>query len=71
MAKLVKFSSKLSPGLLKELRAFAKIENRHFAHVLDEAVERFLGEARVRPAFEEALQEVLDEHGPLLDGLDE
>ena len=70
MARMVKFSSKLRPELLEELRAFAKTENRHFAHVLDEAVERFLAEARIRPAFEAALQEVLDEHGRLFGGLD-
>lgn len=69
MSDMVKFSSKLKPGTLEALRDFAKAENRHFAHVLEEAAARYLDEARLRPAFAAAVTAVLDDHGRLLSGL--
>jgi glutamate-1-semialdehyde aminotransferase len=62
----VKFSSKIDPKVLKELRAFAKESGRSMAAILTEAVAQHLERARVRPAFTRSLDAVIDEHGELL-----
>ncbi len=69
MTDMVKFSSKLDEAVLEELRAHAKQTGRSMASLLTEAVEEYLGRARIRPAFRKAADDVLDEHADLLDRL--
>ena len=71
MSGLVKFSSKLSPEAIEDLRDFAEESGRPLARVLDEAVREYLDRARVRPAFTAAAGAVLDAHDDVLDALDD
>jgi hypothetical protein len=66
MGKQVKFASQIDARVLKELREFAKENDRTLSGVLSRAVEEFLQRARVRPAFRKASEDVLDEHDELL-----
>lgn len=65
----VKFSSKMKPEVLAQLRAYAAESGRTVASVLNEAVEQYIGRERVRPAFREAAEHVMDEHAALLERL--
>jgi hypothetical protein len=66
MGKQVKFASQIDARVLKELRQFAKENDRTLSGVLTRAVDEFLQRARVRPAFRKASEDVLDEHDDLL-----
>ncbi len=66
MGDQVKFSSTMRPELLEELRRHAAESGRTFASVLGEAAEAYLARERVRPAFREAAEQVLEEHAELL-----
>ena len=66
MGKQVKFASQIDARVLSELRQFAKENDRTLSGILTRAVDEFLQRARVRPAFREAADEVLDEHEELL-----
>lgn len=69
MKKAVKFSSQMRPDLLDELRRVATESGRTLASVLNEATELYLQQARVRPAFRDAAEAVMDEHAELLERL--
>jgi len=69
MAERVKFSSKIDDDVLAELRAYAAETGRSISSVLTDAVREHLERARVRPAFREAAEEVMDEHAELLERL--
>jgi hypothetical protein len=66
MAEMVKFSSKMEREALEALRAHAHEEGRTLASLLTEAVRDYLARKRVRPAFREAAEAVLQEHDELL-----
>jgi len=66
---MVKFSSKLDEETLEALRAYAAQTDRTISAVLTEAVRDYLARARVRPAFREATEDVLDRHAELLERL--
>ena len=63
---LEKFSSQMDPGVLAELRDYARETNRPISAILNEAVSAHLRNVRVRPAFREAMAEVLEENSELL-----
>lgn len=65
----VKFSSKMDEDVLQRLRAFAEREGRSVSSVLTEATAQYLDRSAVRPAFRDALREVMDDHGDLLERL--
>lgn len=69
MGTMAKFSSKMRPEVLDELRKHATESGRTLASVLDEAAEQYLARERVRPAFREAAEQVMDEHAELLERL--
>ena len=46
-----------------------KEADRSISSVITEAVAQYLQRSQVRPAFREAMEEVLDEHAELLDRL--
>jgi predicted transcriptional regulator len=64
--KLVKFASQLEAKVLRELRAYAEESDRSISSVVGEAITEYLAKARVRPAFVQAMDEVLDQHADLL-----
>jgi hypothetical protein len=66
MTPLVKFSSKIDPRVLKELRVYAKESGRSISVLVTEAVAEHLRRVRVRPAFRGALDQVISEHDELL-----
>lgn len=69
MSQMVKFGSKMDAELLDELRAYAKARGRSVSSILAEATREYLQRARVRPAFRQATEEVLEDHSELLERL--
>jgi hypothetical protein len=67
--KLKKFATQIDESALEDLRAYAKDTGRSISGVVNEAVEEYLKRARVRPAFRNAMDEVLDDHAELLNRL--
>lgn len=61
-----KFSSQMDREILDQLRAHARQAGRTLASVLNEAASDYLERSRVRPAFREAVDAVIDEHDELL-----
>ena len=64
--KLKKFATQIDESALKDLRAYAKSTGRSISSVVSEAVEEYLKRASVRPAFRNAMDEVLEDHAELL-----
>ena len=69
MMKLKKFATQIDETTLDELRAYAKSTGRSISGVVSEAVGEYLKRANVRPAFRNAMDEVLEDHAELLDRL--
>lgn len=67
--KATKFATQLDETTLFELRKYAKSSGRSISSVVNEAVGEYLARAQVRPAFRDAMSEVLDEHADLLSRL--
>ena len=67
--KPVKFSSQMRPELLNELRQVAADSGRTLASILDEASELYLRQMRIRPAYREAVEVVINENDDLLNRL--
>jgi len=66
MRKAVKFASQIDEKALKELKKYAEESNRSISGVLSEAVTQYLERVRIRPAFRDAVEKVLDENEELL-----
>ena len=64
--KQIKFATQINEATLEDLRAYAKSSGRSISSVVSEAVGEYLNRASVRPAFRDAMDEVLDEHAELL-----
>lgn len=67
--KFKKFATQIDESALEDLRAYAKNTGRSISGVVNEAVEEYLKRASVRPAFRNAMDEVLDDHAELLNRL--
>lgn len=67
--KLKKFATQIDESALEDLRAYAKNTGRSISGVVNEAVEEYLKRASIRPAFRNAMDEVLDDHAELLNRL--
>ena len=67
--KAKKFATQIDETTLEDLRSYAKSTGRSISAVVSEAVEEYLNRARVRPAFQNAMNEVLDDHARLLEKL--
>ena len=67
--KLKKFATQIDESALEDLRVYAKNTGRSISGVVNEAVEEYLKRASVRPAFRNAMDEVLDDHAELLNRL--
>jgi hypothetical protein len=64
--KLTKFATQVDLGVLKELRAYAKDADKSISKLVTEALSDYLKKVRVRPAFRNAMDEVLSENEELL-----
>ena len=67
--KAKKFATQIDETTLEELRSYAKSTGRSISGVVSEAVEEYLNRAKVRPAFRDAMSEVLDDNAELLERL--
>lgn len=59
----------MRPEVLKEFRKLAAESGRTLASVINEAAEQYLARRRVRPAFRDAAEKVMDQHAELLERL--
>ncbi len=64
--KMVKFATQVDEQVLKELRVVAKEMDKSISKLVTEALIVYFERVRVRPAFRQAMNEVLDEHEELL-----
>ena len=67
--KLKKFATQIDETTLEDLRAYSKSTGRSISAVVSEAVGEYLKKSSVRPAFRNAMDEVLEDHAELLDRL--
>lgn len=61
-----KFSTKLNKGVLARLRDYAESSDRSISAIVSEAVAECLARIEVRPAFRNAVDEVIRDHEELL-----
>ena len=66
---MVKFATQIEEAVLGELRQDATETGQSISKIVNDAVAEHLSRLRVRPAFREAMDEVLDEHDELLNRL--
>jgi hypothetical protein len=64
--RLAKFATQVDPKVLKELRAFAKESGKSLSRIVTDALTEHLKLARVRPAFQSAMVEVIEDNQELL-----
>jgi hypothetical protein len=64
--KPVKFSTQVDAEVLRELRAVAEETGQSISTLVTEALAAHLQRVRVRPAFRNAMEEVMDEHAEVL-----
>jgi len=67
--KLKKFATQIDEATLEDLRAYSRSTGRTISVVVSEAVGEYLKKSSVRPAFRNAMDEVLDDHAGLLSRL--
>ena len=67
--KATKFATQIDETTLDELKSYAKSTGRSISFVVNEAVAEYLKRVRVRPAFRDAMSEVLEDHAELLERL--
>jgi hypothetical protein len=61
-----KFSTKMNAAVLERLRDYAHSSDRAISQIVSEAVAEYLNRVEVRPAFRQAVDEVLKENEELL-----
>ena len=61
-----KFSTKMNAAVLERLRDYAHSSDRSISQIVSEAVAEYLSRVEVRPAFRQAVDEVLHENEELL-----
>ena len=64
--KNVKFNTQIDEKVLKQLKEFAEASHKSISGVVTEAVKEYLQKSQVRPAFRDAMTEVLEDHKELL-----
>ena len=64
--KLTKFATQVDIEVLKAFRAHAKAEDKSISKLVTEALREYLKRTSVRPAFRNAMEEVLSENEELL-----
>jgi citrate lyase gamma subunit len=64
--KAKKFATQIDEKVLKDLKTYVSQTDRSISSVVSEAVAEYIQRARLRPAFKNAMNEVLEEHSELL-----
>lgn len=64
--KLAKFATQVDVTVLKELRLYAKSQDKSISKLVSEALSEYLKKKQVRPIFESAMNEVISENEELL-----
>ncbi|WP_415063040.1 hypothetical protein [Bdellovibrio sp.] len=64
--KAIKFATQIDEKVLKDLKSYASATDRSISSVVSEAVAEYLQRSKLRPAFRNAMDEILDEHEELL-----
>lgn len=64
--KVKKFATQIDEKVLKDLKSYVNETDRSISSVVTEAVAEYLQRIKVRPAFRNAMEEVLAEHSELL-----
>tara|TARA_B110001454_G_C12723278_1_gene436235 strand:+ start:33785 stop:33997 length:213 start_codon:yes stop_codon:yes gene_type:complete len=67
--KSIKFATQIDEKVLKDLKSYVKETDRSISRVVSEAVAEYLQRSKVRPAFRNAMDEVLKDHEELLQRL--
>lgn len=61
-----KFATQIDEAVLREVRSTAKETGQSISKLVEDALVEHLRRIRVRPAFRDAMDEVLDDHAELL-----
>ncbi len=61
-----KFATQIEAEVLREVRAVAKETGQSISKLVEDALIEHLRRVRVRPAFRDAMTEVMDEHAEVL-----
>lgn len=64
--KPAKFSTLVDENVLKELKQYSEDSGRSISWLVNEAVAEYLERSRVRPAFIDSMNRVLDKHADLM-----
>ena len=64
--KVKKFATQMDEKVLKDLRTYVNEADRSISSVVTEAVSEYLQRSKLRPAFRNAMDEILDDHQELL-----
>ena len=64
--KAKKFATQIDEKTLKDLKSYTKETDRSISSVVNEAVAEYLHRSKLRPAFRNAMDEILDDHQELL-----
>lgn len=66
MTKPKKFATQIDEKVLADLKEYSLTHDRSISRIVSDAVAEYLHKVKVRPAFREAMDEVLDDHQELL-----
>ena len=66
MKKAVKFATQLDEAVLKNLKTFAKIQDKKISSVVSDAVAEYLQKYQIRPVFRESMTKVVEKNAKLL-----
>ena len=64
--KAKKFATQIDEKVLKDLKTYAHETDRSISGVVTEAVAEYLQRSKLRPAFRNAMDEILNDHEELL-----
>lgn len=67
--KVKKFATQIDEKVLRDLKTYVNQADRSISSVVSDAVSEYLSRAKLRPAFRNAMEEVLNEHAELLQRL--
>lgn len=66
IVKVKKFATQMDEKVLKDLKTYVNEADRSISSVVTEAVSEYLQRSKLRPAFRNAMDEILDDHQELL-----
>jgi hypothetical protein len=69
MGNKVKFATQIDEKVLKDLKKYVDNSEQSISSIVSLAIAEYIDRARLRPAFRDAMEEVMEEHAELLDRL--